>query len=221
MGDTAHGGLAGLIAPSRPPAEPSVRYTSPRPVAHQMNIPSPDVFIRLQDAALGVNDTTPSLILDGTAVPLSTNRLGDVLELTYTSTNLQIPTETHAAILTYKDTAGHSLTNQWLFMNWKATWLPASAVTTPGVWLPATGAAIETFDEYNLDPVYNDLLFTNSPAGTNWSVWNYDAPSSERRPTTIMNPDSDAYLQTSSWSHQRPSHGIEGDSAQRLPRLKC
>ena len=154
-----------------------------------------------------MNDTTPALNLDGKVVPLISNRVADVLELTYTPTNLITANEIHSATLTYKDTGGKSITNQWTFLNLKATWLPGNYVD---VWLPTNALVGETFDQYA-----QDTIFTNTPPGTNWYVWNYDAPSGSKT-NDITNPDSDAYLNFVVVAPDTFA-SIESDSAQIAP----
>jgi hypothetical protein len=197
LNDTAHGGLAAYRATSSA-SGPFVRYTSPRPVPRQLFLPSHSVLLRIQDRDTQLDDTSPALSLDGKSVPLSTNRIGDVLELTYTPTNLQTVAEVHSAVLTYKDKSVKATTNQWSFMNLKATWLPASPVD------------IETFDSYS-----EGTQFTNTPPGNNWYVWNFDAPSGTPG-YDITNPNSDSYLNWVVVSLLTFS-GIEGDSVNVAP----
>ncbi len=176
LNDTAHGGLIAYRAIAAASAGPYVRYTTPRPVPRQTFLPSPSVLIRIQDRDTQLDDTTPALTLDGHSITLATNRIGDVLELTYTPTNLQTVAEIHSALLTFKDKSAKATTNQWSFMNLKSIWLPASPVD------------IETFDSYP-----EGTLFTNTPAGNNWYVWNFSAPSGTPG-FDLTNPNSDAYL---------------------------
>ncbi len=222
VGDTAHGGLAAYRALSTP-AGPYVRFTDPRPVPRQVNVPSPELLIRLQDGDTAVNNTSPSLTLDGVVVPVSTNRVGDVLELTYTPTNLITVGEIHTAVLDYKDSAGKSYTNEWSFMNLKSMWIPTNLVPVD----------IETFDTY-VDPTE----FTNSPipavsflsplptgvaantisSGTNWFVWNFDASEGavEDGKFDPTDPNSQAYanfLEVDAAAFA----GIESDSANIAP----
>jgi len=203
VGDTADGGLPAYYALSTP-SLPYVRYASPRPVPHQMEYPNNRVLLRLQDRDTQVNDSSPVFNLDGKNVTIANNRVGDVLELTWTATTLQTPAEIHTGILTYKDSSGNSLSDQWTFLNLKAVWLPTALA---GAWLPTNAVADETFEEYT-DPTEftngaptsamvigapagqwymspqpeNPLVdiapvWTNTPAGpTNWFVWNWDGP---------------------------------------------
>jgi hypothetical protein len=197
LNDTGHGGLAAYRATTAT-AGPYIRYTSPRPVPRQLFLPSHSVFLRIQDRDTQLDDTSPALTLDGHATPLTTNRIGDVLELTFTPTNLQTVAEIHSATLTYRDKAAHATTNQWSFMNLKS------------IWLPATPVDIETFESYT-----EGTVFSNSPAGNNWYVWNFDAPSGN--PTfDITDANSDAYLNFVVVGATTFAN-IEGDSANVAP----
>ncbi len=194
VNDVANGGLPAYYALSTP-SSPYVRYASPRPVPRQVEYPNNRVLLRLQDSDNKVNDSTAVFNLDGKNVAVTNNRVGDVLELTWTATTLQTPAEIHSGVLTYKDTAGNSLSNQWSFLNLKAVWLPTAVA---GSWIPTNAVAVETFQEYtdptvftNNTPTTNWYLspqpenplvdvapiWTNTPAGPNgWYVWNWDAP---------------------------------------------
>jgi hypothetical protein len=75
--------------------------------------------------------------------------------MTWTATTLQTPAEIHTGILTYKDTSGNSLSNEWTFLNLKAVWLSTAQV---GYWLPTNAVVVEAFDEYP-----DGTAFTNGP----------------------------------------------------------
>ncbi len=241
VNDVAHGGLPayyGLSTPSRP----YVRYASPRPVPFQVLYPNNRVLLRLQDQDTTVNDASPVFNLDGKNVTVTNNRIGDVLELYWNATTLQTPAEIHSGILTYKDSSGNSLSNQWSFLNLKAVWLPTASA---GYWLPTNAVAVEDFSEY-ADPTEftNDSptsamfdgapagrwylspqpenplvdiapIWTNEPAGpTDWFVWNWDAPGTAVFDDT--NPNSLAYANFLCVDLTAFS-AIEGDSADTAP----
>jgi hypothetical protein len=158
VNDVANGGLPAYYALSTP-SSPYVRYTSPRPVPRQVEYPNNRVLVRVQDGDVAVNDSSVVLNVDGQVVPVTTDRVGDVFEMTWTPTNLQTPAEIHTGILTYKDASGDSFSNVWTFLNLKAVWLPTAQV---GYWLPTNAVVVETFDEYT-DPT----AFTNgAPTST-------------------------------------------------------
>ena len=214
VNDIAHGGLPAYYALSTP-SSPYVRYASPRPVPRQVEYPSSRVLLRLQDSDNTVNDSSAVFNLDGNNVTITNNRVGDVLELTWTATTLQTPAEIHSGILTYKDSGGNSLSNAWSFLNLKAVWLPTASA---GYWLPTNAVAVEDFSEY-ADPTEftngspttvmfigapagqwykspqpeNPLVdvapvWTNVPAGpTNWFVWNWDEPGDDSFDLTDSN----------------------------------
>jgi hypothetical protein len=154
VNDVADGGLAAYYALSTP-SSPYIRYTSPRPVPRQVEYPNNRVLIRLQDRDTTVTDGTAVFNLDGNTVTVSNNRVGDVHELTWTATTLQTPAEIHSGLLTYKDSGGNALSNQWSFLNLKAVWLPTAI---PGYWLPTNAVAAENFEEYP-----DGTAFTNDP----------------------------------------------------------
>lgn len=195
VNDIANGGFPAYYALATP-TKPYVRYTSPRPVMFQMERPSDHILLRIQDADTKVSDSTVAFNLDGRNVNVTKNRVGDVLELTWTTTNLQTPTEIHTGSLTFQDTGGSTITDTWQFMNLKAIWIPTAA---PGTFQPTGAAVLEDFSEY-ADPSTptndgptgpfwykspqpeNPLvdiapIWSNTPAGpTGWYVWNFDAP---------------------------------------------
>jgi hypothetical protein len=223
VGDTAHGGLAAYRALAAP-AGPYVRYTSPRPVPRQMNIPSTDVLIRLQDGATSSEGSSVSLNLDGQVVPVAQNRIGDVLELTYSPTNLITSTEIHTAILNFKDSAGKSYTNEWTFLNLKAMWIPTNFVPVD----------IETFETYAdpteftnapippvsfLYPLPTGVASNNVSSGTNWYVWNFDASEGAANDALFdpTNPNSQAYANWLCVDLATDFSGIEGDSVNVAP----
>jgi len=234
VNDIANGGLPAYYALSAP-SRPYVRYTSPRPVPRQVEYANPRVLVRLQDRDTAVSDSTAVFNLDGKNVTVTNNRVGDVLELTWTATTLQTPAEIHTGVLTYKDTGGNSLSNEWSFLNLKAVWLPTM---TPGYWIPTNAVAAENFEEYT-DPTAftngapttgkwylspqpeNPLvdiapIWTNTPAGpTSWYVWNWDAPGdgSAFDPT---DPNGPAYANFLCVDLNTFS-GIEGDSVNTAP----
>jgi hypothetical protein len=232
INDIASGGLPAYYALSTP-SSPYVRYTSPRPVPRQVEYPNDRVLIRLQDRDTQVNDSSPVFTLDGKNVTVTNNRVGDVLELTWTATTLQTPAEIHSGVLTYKDSAGNSLSDQWSFLNLKAVWLPTAMV---GYWLPTNGVADETFAEYTdpteftndtptanwyMSPQTNNPLvdiapiWTNTPTGpTDWYVWNWDAPGDSAWSPT--DPNSLAYANFLCVDLTTFS-GIEGDSVNTAP----
>jgi hypothetical protein len=241
VNDTANGGLPAYYALSTP-APPYVRYTSPRPVPRQVEYPNNRVLIRLQDRDTQVSDSTPAFNLDGNNVTITNERVGDVLALTWTATTLQTPAEIHSGLLTYKDTSGNSLSNQWSFLNLKAVWLPTASA---GYWLPTNAVAIETFEEYTdpteftngaptsamfigapagqwyMSPQTNNPLvdiapvWTNTPTGsTNWFVWNWDAGGDGTWNDT--DPNSAAYANFLCVDLNTFS-GIEGDTLNTAP----
>jgi hypothetical protein len=242
VNDVAHGGLPAYYALSTP-SSPYVRYASPRPVPRQVEYPNNRVLLRLQDRDNTVNDSSPVFNLDGSNVPTTINRVGDVVNVTWTATTLQTPAEIHSGILNYKDSAGNSLSNIWSFLNLKAVWLPTAAV---GQWLPTNAVAVETFDEYT-DPTEftngspttqmvigapagqwylspqpeNPLvdvvpIWTNVPAGpTNWFVWNWNAPG-DGTPFDDTDASGPAYANFLCVDLVTFS-GIEGDSANTAP----
>ncbi len=233
VNDIANGGLPAYYALSAP-SSPYVRYASPRPVPRQVEYPNNRVLLRLQDRDAKVSDSTAIFNLDGKNVTVTNNRVGDVLELTWTATTLQTPAEIHSGLLTYQDTAGHSLSNQWSFLNLKAVWLPTASV---GYWVPTNAAAIETFAEYQ-DPTEftNDAptanwymspqpenplvdvapIWTNVPAGpTSWYVWNWDAPGNGSA-FDQTDPNGPAYANFLCVDLNTFS-GIESDSANTAP----
>ena len=159
VGDVAHGGLAAYYALSTP-SKPYLRYTSPRPVPRQMLYPNNRVLLRLQDADTKVMDSSAVFNLNGNNVPVTKNRVGDVLELTWTPTNLYCQTEMHTGVLSYQDSSGNSLSNQWSFMNVRAIFLPTAA---PGYWIPTNAVAIEDFSEYP-----DGTALTNGPPTTTY-----------------------------------------------------
>jgi hypothetical protein len=242
VNDVAHGGLPAYYGLATP-APPYVRYASPRPVPRQVEYPNNRVLLRLQDRDTQVNDSTPVFNLDGNNVTITNNRIGDVLELTWTATTLQTPAEIHSGILTYKDSAGNSLSNLWSFLNLKAVFLPTASA---GYWLPTNAVAVETFDEYT-DPTEftngapttatvigapagqwymspqpeNPLVdiaptWTNEPPGpTNWFVWNWDAPG-DGMGFDDTDPGGPAYANFLCVDLNTFS-GIEGDSVNTAP----
>ncbi len=165
LNDVANGGLRAYY--SLPAAnKPYVRYASPRPVPRQVEYPNNRVLLRLQDGVTGVNDSTPVFNLDGQVVPVTKNRVGDVLELTWTATTLQTPAEIHTGILTFRDTAGTTYSNQWSFLNLKAVWLPTAV---DGYWVPTNAIAVEDFSQYvNAANVSGTNLLTDLTASANW-----------------------------------------------------
>ena len=233
VNDIANGGLPAYYALSTP-SEPYVRYASPRPVPRQVEYPNNRVLLRLQDRDTKVSDSSAVFNLDGKNMTVTNNRVGDVLELTWTATTLQTPAEIHSGLLTYKDTAGNALSNQWSFLNLKAVWLPTASV---GYWVPTNAVAIETFAEYqdpteftNGTPTANwymspqpenplvDVapIWTNVPAGpTNWYVWNWDAPGNGNAfdPTDPNGPAYANFLCVDLTTFS----GIEGDSVNTAP----
>ena len=162
----------------------------------QVNVPSATVFLRIVDGAVPLDDTTPRLTLNGHAAALAENRAGNVLELTFAPTTLQTPAEIQSATLTYQDTAGHSFTNQWSFMNLKA------------VYLPPTPVASENFDEYSVADTV--------PTVTPWQAWNFTTPDSGADTFDLTSAQSDAYLNFVAVGLETFSH-IEGDMTNVRP----
>ena len=169
LNDTAHGGLAAYRALASP-SEPYIKFTSPSPVLRQLIYPSYTLVVNIADGDVGVDDSSPVLTLDGKTVAVTKTRVGDVLNLKYAPTTLQVPTEIHSATLAFKDKAGKALSETWTFMNLKAIWLPAT---------PVTG---DNFDEYPGDgTVFNTpstAWSTNwsnpvQPNGSSWYVYSY------------------------------------------------
>jgi hypothetical protein len=176
VNDTANGGIAAYRALSTP-GGPYVKYTSPKPVVRQVNVPSTSVLVRIVDGATALSDSSPALTLNSKTVTTTTKRAGNVLEVTYTPTTLQTPAEIQSASLTFKDTAGNMSTDQWSFMNLKA------------VYLPATSVASDNFDEYT-----EGTLFTNAQTASSWYVWNFTAPDSGAGTFDVTSPTSDSYM---------------------------
>jgi hypothetical protein len=78
-------------------------------------------------------------------VTTSNDRVGDVFELNWIPTNLQTPSEIHAGLLTYTDSAGNSFSNVWTFLNLKDVYLPTASA---GYYIPTNAVVIEDFSEY-------------------------------------------------------------------------
>ena len=235
VNDVAHGGLQAYYAQANP-NKPYVRYTSPRPVPRQVEYPNNRVLLRLQDMDTKVTDSTAAFVLNGNTVPVTKNRVGDVLEVTWTPTTLQTPAEIQTGVLTFQETGGTTISNWWKFLNLKAVWLPTAQA---GYWLPINAAATETFAEYS-DPTNfetndppttgqwimspqpsNPLVdvcpvWTNVPAGPNgWFVWNWCAPG-DGNAFDPTDPNGPAYA---NWLVVDLSTfaGIEGDSTHTAP----
>ena len=233
VNDVANGGLSAYYALSTP-SSPYVRYTSPRPVPRQVEYQNSRVLLRLQDSDNKVSDSTAVFNLDGKNVTVTNHRVGDVLELTWTATTLQTPAEIHTGLLTYKDSAGDSLSNQWTFLNLKAVFLPTA---TPGYWLPTNAVVFENFSEYADPTVFtNDVptenwylspqpenplvdvapIWTNTPGGPNgWYVWNWDA-AGDGNAFDPTDPNGPAYANFLCVDLTTFS-GIEGDSLNTAP----
>jgi hypothetical protein len=242
VNDIAHGGLPAYYALSKP-SSPYIRFTSPRPVPRQVQHPEVRVLVRLQDSDLTVNDSTAVLNLDGNIIATSNSRAGDVLQMTWMPTNLETPAEIHTGILTYSDSGGNSLSDDWTFLNLKDVWLPTM---TPGYYIPTNAVVVETFNEYTdptaftngapTDGIFigaptgqwykspqpeNPLVdvapvWTNSPPGpTNWFVWNWDAPGDGGAfdPTDASGPAYANFLCVD----LNTFSGIEGSSADTAP----
>jgi hypothetical protein len=122
---------------------------------HQMLYPNNRLLVRVQDSDTKVTDSTAAMNVDGGNVTVTKNRVGDVLEMTWTPTTLETTPELHTSILTYQDSAANHESNQWTFMNLKALFLPNQ---TAGTWSPINAVAVENFSEY-ADP----STFTNNP----------------------------------------------------------
>ncbi len=167
INDVANGGVKAYRAVSTPTA-PYVRMVEPPIAPRQLNVVRSNLTVVVEDGTAAVADSSVALTVDGKSVTVTKTRQGKDLVVIYTPTGLFIPDEEHSAVLTYKDSAGASLTAQWKFRNLKNIVLPTAVLT-------------ENFDSYE-----------EGKAPTGWNAWNF---TDVRTPgEDLDNLNSDTYL---------------------------
>lgn len=176
INDVANGGVKAYRALSTPIA-PFVRMTEPPIAPRQLNWIRTNLTVVLEDGTTAVADSSVALTIDGKAVTVTKTRQGKDLVVVYTPTTLFIPDEEHSAVLTFKDSAGASLSEQWKFRNLKNIVLPTAVVT-------------ENFDSYE-----------EVKAPSDWNAWNFtDVRTAGENPDDL---NSDTYLGWVVISHDR------------------
>ena len=166
VNDTDNGGVTAYRGTTTP-LDPYVRSVTPGPSVRQLNIVSSAVTLELADGTTDqVDDASVTLQIDGATVSTTTERVGQLLTLTYMSAGLQIPSEVHAGAVSFKSKAGKTKTAQWSFRNLKNLILPSPKI-------------LETFDDYPED---------SQPTG--WTAWNFTAHNSDGRNITSRKSES-------------------------------
>ncbi len=151
LNDTANGGFKTYRAITSP-TPVAVKAVSPEPVPRQVAGTASALTITLADgSAAQVDAASVALKVDGKPVTVTPSRAGSEVTLTYQPTGLLLPSESHTAELSFKDTAGNNRTQSWSFRNLKKIVVPAPSVT-------------ENFDS-----------MPDGKVPTGWNAWNFTA----------------------------------------------
>lgn len=184
LNDTANGGLKAYRV-STSPIAPYAKSVSPDPVPRQANLVSSSLSIVLADGNPNkLDDTSITLKVDGQAVTPSKTRNGSEVKIVYTPDGLQIPSESHTADLTYKDTAGNAYNSKWAFRNLKNIVVPAASATENFDSMP-DGTTPPNWNAWNFTSHCNDSTDPTDQTSTvyeNWAVTTTD---------NVMNVDGD------------------------------
>jgi len=162
VNDLAHGGLAAYRAQvSGTKVAPYVAGTLPVPAIHQMEVPSTNLTLILADGTTSIDTNSITLSIDGKKVTPVTLRQANYVTVSDNGVGfpgLQLPSDTHTAALTYKDSTGtNSRSQQFSFNNIQVLILPTNPIV------------LENFDKY---PVATSVANTVPPG---WTAWNYTA----------------------------------------------
>lgn len=179
VNDVAHGGLPAYRAlVSGTTVQPYISGVAPIPAIHQMEVANTNLAIILTDGTHPVDDTSVALTVDGKSITPVKQRQGSLLTVSdggKAFPSLQLPSDVHTAVLTYKDSTGaYSRTQQWTFNNIQIL-----------QGLPATPIAQENFDSY---PEATSVANTVPPG---WTAWNYTAENTAG--WDLTDKSSDAY----------------------------
>ncbi len=184
LNDTANGGLK-TYRVSTSPIAPYVKSVSPAPVPRQANPVSSSLTIVISDGSPNkVDDASITLKVDGQAVTPTKSRTGSAVKLVYTPQGLQVPSESHNAELTYKDTTGTAYNPKWAFRNFKNIVVPAASVTENFDAMP-DGTTPPGWNAWNFTSRCNDSTDPTDQTSTvyeNWAVTTTD---------NVMNVDGD------------------------------
>jgi hypothetical protein len=201
VNDLANGGIPAyraLVAGTT--VAPYVVGTEPLAALHQQDALDSSLTIIIADGTTTAADSSVTLTVDGKTVTPVTSRQGKYLTVSdggKAFSGLQLPADVHTAVLTYKDSAGTSRTQQWNFNNIQILQgIPASPIVS------------ENFDSY---PEATSVANTVPPG---WTAWNYTA---ENTPGwDLTDKSSDAYKNWIIISTDTLS-GIEGSAQSNDP----
>ena len=152
VNDVANGGVKAYRA-RKGAFDPVIRALTPTPAPRQANGVSPSVVITLRDGSTPVNDNSITLKVDGQEATLTKRRVRNEVTATWTPPGLQIPSESHTAMLSFQDATGaYSRTAQWTFLNLKSIVLPAPKILED----------FESYDEGTQPTGWTALNFTST-----------------------------------------------------------
>jgi hypothetical protein len=177
VNDVTHGGVPAyraLVAGTT--VQPYITGVAPIPAIHQMEVANTNLTIILTDGTHLADDASVSLTVDGKSINPVKQRQGGILTISDGGAafpSLQLPSDVHTALLTYKDSTGaYSRTQQWSFNNIQSLVLPANPVVQ------------ENFDSY---PEATSTANTVPPG---WTAWNYTAENTAGWDLTDKSSDS-------------------------------
>jgi len=116
INDTNNGGLKAYRAKSGG-TPPFVKSVTPAPVPRQLNQPSSSLSLTIVDGTATLVDNSVALKVNGNPVAFTETRTGNSVAVTYTPTNLFLPSEKYSAELSYRDSAGVTRTQPWTLRN--------------------------------------------------------------------------------------------------------
>jgi hypothetical protein len=147
INDTNNGGLKAYRARSGA-TPPYIKSVTPTPVPRQLNQPSSNLSLTIVDGTATLVDNSVALKVNGAPVAFTETRTGNSVAVTYTPTNLFLPSEKYSAEISYRDSTGVTRTQPWSLRNVRNFVLPAPVVT-------------ENFDSYAEGSVPTGWLATN------------------------------------------------------------
>jgi hypothetical protein len=169
VNDTTNGGIPAHRALTTPSA-PYVRGANPPAVPRQTEAYGSSVSVVLADGGNTIADSSVAFQLDGKPVNATPKRQGGYLTIaTGPISAFSASGEAHTGVLTFKDSAGKSRTQQWTIYNLQ------------NLVLPAKPAVIEDFNSY---PEASSLANVVPP---NWTAINYTLPQNSAWDLTTQN----------------------------------
>lgn len=183
VNDFANGGLKAYAGVTTPPAGAYVSALLPSPDDIGVS-PLPTITATLVDGPAPIDPSKVTLSLDGSVVPATTTRNGNVTTSTYTAPTVISASSLHTAVLTYFDN-NKTQTNRWSFTTAGYANLDPKTAVTPDTTKP--GFVFNIFA--NSSATTSDNAFRdNGEQGLNGRFTDGTTPYANLADTTVTGP---------------------------------